>query len=310
MSAKKLSEYRQEAMALVDEQVNPAGSVKFSTAWWLNRINKAKNVVAQNSGFHIVRHLVPIKQYTEWSALPTALCWGILGVRFGRNPLDGIDDPFDFAMWNAEFPNQPTADGIEVVSASAADTTQTLTIYGTADVSDIVQREDISLTGTTQAVSAETKWDELLYAELDAVCDGDITIREASANATIAEIAAGDLTVGYLPDMGSPSDYRIQGQRVYWTPVPDAAYVVQMIGGGIPADLSGENDTIASLPAHFDSIIALGAAIEAEGIDLYDDSQRVRLNPYYQQFMAQQTELNRYLGTIDRSRTTAMRLGA
>jgi hypothetical protein len=82
------------------------------------------------------------------------------------------------------------------------------------------------------------------------------------------------------------------------------------VGGGVPANLSGENDTIASLPTHFDSIIALGAAVEAEGIDLYDESERARLNPYYQQFMAQQAELNRYLDTIDRSRTTAMRLGA
>ena len=95
------------------------------------------------------------------------------------------------------FTNQPANDGIEIVSASAADTTQTITLYGTlnADATTLVT-EVIQLAGQTQAVSVHTDWGVLIGARLSAACAGNVTVREASGNATICTITAGSLTAG------------------------------------------------------------------------------------------------------------------
>jgi hypothetical protein len=96
------------------------------------------------------------------------------------------------------FTNQPANDGIEIVSASAADTTQTITLYGTLNgAATTLVTETLTLTGQTQVVSAHTDWGVLLAARLSASCAGTITIREASANATItAGLTTGVLTIG------------------------------------------------------------------------------------------------------------------
>lgn len=94
------------------------------------------------------------------------------------------------------FGNQPTNDGIEVVSSSASDTTQTLTLYGTTTGTDTVVKETVTVNGTTQVSTTKTDWGQLLGAELSAACVGTITIREASANATITTIAPASLSAG------------------------------------------------------------------------------------------------------------------
>jgi hypothetical protein len=97
-----------------------------------------------------------------------------------------------------QFTNQPANDGIEIVSASAADITQTITLYGVLNGAlTTLVTETLTLTGTTEVVSAHTDWYYLLGARLSASCAGTITIREASANATItAGLTTGILTVG------------------------------------------------------------------------------------------------------------------
>ncbi len=97
-----------------------------------------------------------------------------------------------------QFTNQPANDGIEIVSASTADTTQTITLYGVLNGAlTTLVTETLTLTGTTQVVSAHTDWYYLLGARLSASCAGTITIREASGNATItAGLTTGVLTVG------------------------------------------------------------------------------------------------------------------
>ena len=87
------------------------------------------------------------------------------------------------------FANQPQNDGIEIVSNSASDT-QVATVYGTTTGTGIVVAEAITLTGTSAVASVKTDWGYILGIELSSAAVGTVTIREASANATIITIAA------------------------------------------------------------------------------------------------------------------------
>lgn len=94
------------------------------------------------------------------------------------------------------FTNQPANDGIEIVSASAADTTQSITLYGTTQGTDTVVAETVTLNGTTAVATVKTDWGLLLGYELSASCAGTVTVREASGNATISTITTGLLSKG------------------------------------------------------------------------------------------------------------------
>lgn len=101
------------------------------------------------------------------------------------------------ATAGGNFANQPANDGIEIVSSAAGDTTQTITLYGTLNgAATVLVTETLTLTGATQVVSSHTDWGALLAARLSAVTAGNVTIREASGNATIIAITAGNLTAG------------------------------------------------------------------------------------------------------------------
>jgi hypothetical protein len=98
-----------------------------------------------------------------------------------------------------EFTNQPANDGVEIVSASAADTTQTVTVYYTRNaLGDTVYTETKTLNGTTQVVLTHTDVELVLAVEKSAATAGTITFREASGNATIVTLAAGTLSAGKI----------------------------------------------------------------------------------------------------------------
>jgi hypothetical protein len=305
MAAKTLADYRQEAQDLIDDStLRTAG--RLSSAWWTRRINKVKDVVAQSTGFYITNHIVPVTKYNESAAMPSALCWGVFGVRCGKNPLEPVEEPFESELWLSGFASQPGSAAIKVVSSSAADTTQTITIYGTTAVTGVVTAETLTLNGVSTATTIKTTWDRLLYAELSAVCAGTVTISYAST--TITTIAIGSTTAGWKPSIAAPYNYRIQGQNIYFTPVPSENTVVYITGGSVPADLSGETDTISGLPLQFQWLISVGAAAEAQGINLYDDTGSARTNSYFQQFIGGVQELNKYLNNIDVSRNGSISL--
>jgi len=97
------------------------------------------------------------------------------------------------------FANQPTGDGIEIVSDAAGDTTQTITIYGTiTGATTTVTSETVSLNGTTAVSTTTVTWQNMLGASLSAACAGTVTIREASGNAAITTIAAASTTAGIV----------------------------------------------------------------------------------------------------------------
>lgn len=94
------------------------------------------------------------------------------------------------------FTNQPANDGIEVVSANAGDTTQTITIIGTTTGTDTVVVETVTLNGTTPVATTKVDWGQVLAWKKSAATLGTVTIREASADATIATSTAADLSGG------------------------------------------------------------------------------------------------------------------
>lgn len=97
------------------------------------------------------------------------------------------------------FTNQPTNDGVEVVSASASDITQTVTIYYTrTGTPDTVNVETKTLNGTTQVSFTDTDIDQVLAVEKSAATVGTVTFREASGNATITTLIAATLSAGKI----------------------------------------------------------------------------------------------------------------
>ena len=94
------------------------------------------------------------------------------------------------------FANQPANDGVTVVSAEAADTTQTVTIIGTTHGGVVVVTEDIVLTGTTPVNSVKTDWGIILAIKLSAVTAGNVTVKETSGSATIKVITDGGTSSG------------------------------------------------------------------------------------------------------------------
>lgn len=97
------------------------------------------------------------------------------------------------------FTNQPANDGLELVSSSASDITQTFTAYFTrTGQGNTLFSETVTINGTTQVTFAVTDAALVLAIEKSAATVGTITLREASANATIATLAAGTLSAGKI----------------------------------------------------------------------------------------------------------------
>lgn len=99
------------------------------------------------------------------------------------------------------FTNQPANDTVDVVSASALDITQEVTIHGTAVSTGNYLTETVTLTGDT-AVTTTASFATVVGVEIDGVCVGAVTVSENSGSAAIVEIAAGDLSAGvvYITD--------------------------------------------------------------------------------------------------------------
>ena len=109
---------------------------------------------------------------------------------------DLTSDTLDTSSVGGAFTNQPANDGLEVVSSSAADTTQTLTVYGTTTSTDTVVVETVTLNGTSQVDFVKTDWGQVLAVQLSATCAGTVTLREASGNATVKALTTGVNSAG------------------------------------------------------------------------------------------------------------------
>ena len=93
--------------------------------------------------------------------------------------------------------NQPASDTITVVSGSASDTTQTVTIIGTTVSTDTVVVETVTLTGTTPVNTVKTNWGIVLAVKKSAATAGTVTVKETSGGLTItAGLTASVLSIG------------------------------------------------------------------------------------------------------------------
>jgi len=306
---------RQMAMDMCDELNNPS-SGKFSVAWWLEAQNYIKDVLAQETGYYVTRHAIPISQYIQTYALPSTLCWGILNATLDGQPLVPrdiiyMDDNNPGWYWEYGFPNQPQNDGIEVLSSSASDTTQTLTLYGTTTGTNTVATETVTLTGTSQKATTKVNWGYMHYFVLSAVCAGDVTIREASGNQTIATISADELTAGNAPGDSTPTDYIISHPSVIFYPVPTEAKTVFFRAGTLPADytLDADDPSTYGLPNQFHRVQAHGMAAMAQLADIYDQSQEARANANNQAFWGGVKSLLAYLDGMQREREQFIAIG-
>lgn len=158
------------------------------------------------------------------------------------------------------FANQPANDGIEVLSSSAADTTQTVTFYGTTNGSDTVVVETVTLTGTTFVPTVKTNWGVLLGYELSAACAGTVTVREASGDATISTCAPGTLSKGVetvaataggwatTPPIVAASDTSTKQIGVVGTDLSGAvAYDSQALTGATKVEMNSSFGTITKI---------------------------------------------------------------
>jgi hypothetical protein len=90
-----------------------------------------------------------------------------------------------------------SGDTVSVVSTSAADTTQVLTVYGLT-VAGAVQSETFSLNGTTPVVGTAT-WSRILGASLSAASVGTVSVTGSTDSVRVFTIAPADLYVGFRP---------------------------------------------------------------------------------------------------------------
>ncbi len=89
-------------------------------------------------------------------------------------------------------------DDIEVVSSSAGDTTQVVTVYG-RDAGGAYVSANATLNGTTAVVlSPATTFERVLRVEMDATAAGIVTVRRAPAGGDIYDIPIGERGVWAL----------------------------------------------------------------------------------------------------------------
>jgi hypothetical protein len=96
----------------------------------------------------------------------------------------------------------PANDGVEVVSDSASDV-NLITVFGTKYGTNVLMAETIKMDGTNAVSLVETAWNNVYgfflgdkQGKFSTVAVGTITVREASGNAAIGTITAGNRSRG------------------------------------------------------------------------------------------------------------------
>jgi hypothetical protein len=109
-----------------------------------------------------------------------------------------------FQVGGSALANMPANDGVEIISDSASDV-NLITVLGTKYGSNVLITETIKMTGTNAVSLVETAWNNVygfflgdVNGKFSTVAVGTITVREASGNATIGTIVAGNRSTGSL----------------------------------------------------------------------------------------------------------------
>ena len=110
--------------------------------------------------------------------------------------IDSTVKDTEIASFNgAGFTNQPATDTVTVVSSSAEDTTQSITLIGVDSSGDYIS-ETLELKGTTDVDTASALWATVSAVILDAACVGDVKVSEKSEGKEIITLTAGELSAG------------------------------------------------------------------------------------------------------------------
>lgn len=103
---------------------------------------------------------------------------------------------------------------LEVLSSAAGDTTQGVTVTGRNDAGAIIS-DTVTLNGTTP-VAITGSFERVLKIELDADAAGTVTVRIASAGATVDTIAVGERRVQRLfYDSASEASQTIRYEKLF-----------------------------------------------------------------------------------------------
>lgn len=109
----------------------------------------------------------------------------------------------DLLAWSG-FTNQPSNDGVEVVSNSASDVGK-CTIFGTTTGTGAFAYETITLNGVTVVATTKVNWGNVygifmgdIYGQNITPLVGILTVREASADQTITTLAANAISKGMV----------------------------------------------------------------------------------------------------------------
>ena len=118
-----------------------------------------------------------------------------------------------FQIGGAALANMPANDGVEIVSDNASDV-NLITVLGTKYGTNVLITETIKMTGTDVVSLVETAWNNVygfflgdIYGKHTSVAVGIITVREASGNAAIGTIAAGNRSRGSIA-------FRLSGKEI------------------------------------------------------------------------------------------------
>lgn len=155
-----------------------------------------------------------------------------------------------YSMWeNMIINNQVLAPSVvSVVSSSASDTSQSITVFGT--VSGLPDSESILLTGTSTAVGTKT-FSQVERVTKNASTIGYITVTANSGNCTVVQIPT-----GYQTDS-------VPYKRIKLFPLPDSVFPINVYFYKQPFRLVNDDD-IHELGQDFDEAIILHATAKVK----------------------------------------------
>ena len=124
-------------------------------------------------------------------------------------------------------------DTIEVLSSSALDITQTVTVRGIDDSGNKVSEEiALNTTAGTTAVESSTTFRYIDQAEVDIECAGVITIRRATGDTFIVSIPIGELEAGIMQHFNGQYNSYI----TYWGVTTDVSNTIRFELRWYPSD--------------------------------------------------------------------------
>lgn len=171
----------------------------------------------------------------------------------------------------AGFTNQPNNDSVTVVSDSADDDSQTITIIG-IDNAGAYMTEDLELNGTTDVDSTNTDWGVVSAVILDAACVGTVELSETSGGLEIISLAADELSAGIETITDGYAYNKIATVAADGASTGKLVIVHQATDGATETNLvvttNGTSDVSLGTASHKINTVYTGGVLDTVNIDL------------------------------------------